>query len=135
MQRIGTTLQWINSRKNTTFYNSIKRRHFILTFVFAVDDSPFTLSYGCTLSILRFGVIFRYRAVVVQHMKRERLLWCMELSFIINFIIGIFPDITLLFTLFSFNYTIHPLLAIYCNIRVFLAHFDNIYSRYSLYIL
>jgi hypothetical protein len=113
--------------KTTTFHfsNYIRSRQFSVYSLLRLH--PFHLAL-CT----DLPVSSRSRTA---HEKREiTAVWCMELSFIINFRTGIFPDITLLFALFSFNYTIHPLLAIYCIIQVFLAHFDNIYSRYSLYI-
>jgi hypothetical protein len=69
------------------------------------------------------------------HEKRDiTAFWCMELTFIITFETVTFPTLHFYYLLLTFNYTIHPLLTFHYIQRVFLAHFDNIYSRCPLYI-
>jgi hypothetical protein len=69
------------------------------------------------------------------HEKRDiTAFWSMELSFIITLETVTFPTLHFYYLLLSFNYTIHPLLAFHYIQRVFIAHFDNIYSRCPLYI-
>jgi hypothetical protein len=113
--------------KNTTLYNSIRLRRFIFTFIFAEDDFPYILLYSCTPSNLALcsDLLVASRSRTAHEKREITAFWCMKPSFKIIFRDGIFPGITLLYTLFSFTYMIHPLLAIYCLIRVFLAQLDT----------